>query len=73
MTLTELKQKKNERIINMVVSDIVCTGLNKLKQEAVDITMNPDAPALAKDWAECFNNINSSSWDEIRSIIKRTL
>ena len=73
MTLTELKQKKNERIINMVVSDIVCTGLNKLKQEGIDITMNPDAPALAKDWAECFNNINSSSWDEIRSIIKRTL
>ena len=73
MTLTELKTKQNERIINMVVSDIVSTGLSKLQQEAVDITMNDKASALAKSWAECFNSINSSSWDDIRSIIKRTL
>lgn len=73
MTLTELKTKQNERIINMVVSDIVSTGLSKLQQEAVDITMNDKAPALAKSWAECFNSINSSSWDDIRSIIKRSL
>ena len=73
MTITELKQKQSERMINMVVTDIVSTGLSKLQAEAVEISMNDKAPALAKDWAECFNNINSSSWDDIRSIIKRTL
>ena len=57
----------------MVVTDIVSTGLSKLQAEAVEITMNDKAPALAKDWAECFNSINGSEWDDIRSIIKRCL
>ena len=73
MTITELKQKQSERMINLVVTDIVSAGLSKLQAEAVEISMNDKAPALAKDWAQCFNSINSSSWDDIRSIIKRTL
>lgn len=73
MTITELKQQASERMINLVVTDIVSRGLSQLQQEAVEISMNDKAPALAKDWAQCFNSINSSSWDDIRSIIKRTL
>lgn len=73
MTITELKKLNNERIINLVVTDIVTTGLKKLVPDALAITMQDEPTPLAKDWAECFTRINSSAWDDIRSIIKRSL
>lgn len=70
MGITELKQKHNERIINLVVTDIVIAGLSRLKtDEEVRSADNP----LVESWAKCFTDINNSSWDDIRAIIKRCL
>lgn len=68
MGITELKTKHNERMINLVVTDIVIAGLSRLRSEERQADN-----ALAISWESCFNDINGSSWDEIRSIIKRTL
>lgn len=73
MTITELKKMHQERMINMVVTDIVSRGMSELASQALEISMNDKAPALAKEWAECYTHITSSSWDDIRSIIKRSL
>ena len=73
MTITELKKLHQERLINMVVTDIVSKGMSELAPKVLEITMNDKSPALAKEWAECYTNITSSGWDDIRSIIKRSL
>lgn len=71
MGITELKQKHNERIINRVVTDIVMAGLTKLK---IDEEVNsPDDNPLVESAKRCFDDINDSSWDDIRAIIKRSL
>lgn len=70
MGITELKNKHTERMINLVVTDIVIAGLSRLKTDQ-DLKA-PDNP-LAESWAACFTDINGSSWDDIRSIIKRSL
>ena len=70
MGITELKQKHNERIINLVVTDIVIAGLTQLKNDGeVKSADNP----LVESWKKCFDDINDSSWDDIRAIIKRSL
>lgn len=71
MGITELKQKHTERIINLVVTDIVISGLRDLKEDAKDVISRNNP--LAESWAKCFNDINDSSWEDIRSIIKRML
>ena len=70
MGLTELKQKHSERMIGLVVADIVIAGLRELSRSHENT--KPDNP-LAVDWKACFMDINGSTWDEIRSIIKRSL
>ena len=70
MGITELKQKHNERIINLVVTDIVIAGLTQLKNDGE--VKSPDNP-LVESWKKCFDDINDSSWDDIRAIIKRSL
>lgn len=70
MGITELKQKHNERIINLVVTDIVIAGLTKLKTD--EEVNSPDNP-LVESWKRCFDDINGSSWDDIRAVIKRSL
>lgn len=69
MGITELKQKHNERIIGLVVTDIVIAGLKALKEDDIK---SPDNP-LVESWKRCFDDINDSSWDDIRAIIKRSL
>lgn len=70
MGITELKQKHNERIIGLVVTDIVIAGLKALKED--DIIKSSDNP-FVENWKKCFDDINDSSWDDIRAIIKRSL
>lgn len=69
MKVTELKLKHNERILNLVVTDIVVAGLKSLKEDDVK---SPDNP-LVESWKRCFDDINDSSWDDIRAVIKRSL
>ena len=69
MKVTELKLKHNERIIGLVVTDIVIAGLKALKEDDVKSLDNP----LVESWKRCFDDINDSSWDDIRAVIKRSL
>ena len=69
MKVTELKLKYNERILNLVVTDIVIAGLKALKEDDVK---SPDNP-LVESWKKCFDDIDGSSWDDIRAVIKRSL
>ena len=70
MGLTELKQKHSERMISLVTTDIVIAGLRELAR--VYANKELDNP-LAEDFKKCLDDINGSTWDEIRSIIKRSL
>lgn len=70
MKVTELKQKHNERIIGLVVTDIVIAGLKALKTD--EEVISKDNP-LVESWKACFDDINDSSWDDIRAVIKRSL
>ena len=73
MTITELRSKYNDRIITLVVTDIVNTGLNKLVSDARTILDKEDPNALEKDWASCLLDISGSNWDDVRAVIKRSL
>ena len=68
MGITELKQKYNERIISQAVTDIVAAGLAKIAACEGDY-----CTPLAAEISRCFEDINNSSWDDIRSVIKRML
>lgn len=72
MNITELKALHGERIVNLVVSDIVMSGLGKLMDSAKSGKISDDNPLNAA-WIACLKNINESKWDDIRSIIKRSL
>lgn len=67
MSITELKQRHNERIITIAVTEIVLAGLARIANQETD------ASPLAVDVRKCFDDINNSSWDDIRAIIKRSL
>ena len=69
MGITELKQKHNERIIGLVVTEIVIAGMKALKEDGIK---SPDNP-LVESCKRCFDDINDSSWDDIRAVIKRSL
>ena len=68
MTITELKAKYSERIINQTVTDIVVAGISRIAAEDGDYTT-----PLASVIRRCFDDINESKWDDIRSIVKRSL
>lgn len=68
MNITELKQKHSERIICQAVTDIVIAGLSKIAALDGDYVT-----PLAADIRRCFDDINNSSWEDIRAIIKRSL
>ena len=70
MGITELKTRHTERMINLVSTDIVIAGLRELVRVCANKEL--DNP-LAEDFKKCLDDINGSTWDEIRSIIKRTL
>lgn len=68
MTITELKAKYSDRIINQTVTVVVVAGISRIAAEDGDYV----AP-LAAEIRRCFDDINESKWDDIRSIIKRSL
>ena len=68
MKVTELKLKYNERIISQAATEIVAAGLSKIAASDGDYNT-----PLAAEIRRCFEDINNSSWDEIRSVIKRML
>ena len=68
MTITELKAKYSERIINQTVTDVVVAGISRIAAEEGDYTT-----PLASEIRRCFDDINASKWDDIRSIVKRSL
>lgn len=68
MTITELKAKYSERIINQTVTDIVVAGISRIAAQDGDYTT-----PLASEIRRCFDDINASKWDDIRSIVKRSL
>lgn len=68
MTITELKAKYSERIVEATVTDIVVAGISRLAAEDGDYVT-----PLAAEIRRCFDDINASKWDDIRSIIKRSL
>lgn len=68
MTITELKAKYSERIVEATVTDIVVAGISRIAAEDGDYTT-----PLASEIQRCFDDINASKWDDIRSIVKRSL
>lgn len=68
MTITELKAKYSERIVEATVTDIVIAGISRIAAQDGDYT-TPRASEIRR----CFDDINASKWDDIRSIIKRSL
>lgn len=68
MTITELKAKYSERIINQTVTDVVVAGISRIAAQDGDYTT-----PLASEIRRCFDDINASKWDDIRSIVKRSL
>ena len=68
MTFTELKEKHGERIISLVVTDIVMQGLIRMREQPRD-----DKSALGAVISSCFEDIDRGTWDEIRAAVKRSL
>ena len=68
MTITELKAKYSERIVEATVTEIVVAGISRIAAEDGDHTT-----PLASEIRRCFDDINASKWDDIRSIVKRSL
>lgn len=69
MTITELKEKYNERLISIVVTEIVIGGMAKLRDKYPAAEGSP----LGIDVRKCFDDMDNSTWDDIRAIIKRSL
>jgi hypothetical protein len=67
MTFTDLKEKHSERILGLVVTDIVLQGLSAVREG------KQESSALAEACRAAFEDIDAGSWDEIRAVIKRTL
>lgn len=68
MTYTDLKEKHGERILNLVVTDIVLQGLIRVRE-----TPRDDKSPLGAVISSCFEDIDAGTWDEIRAAIKRSL
>lgn len=68
MGYIELKEKHGERILSLVATDIVMQGLIRMREMPRD-----DKSALGAVINSCFEDIDASTWDEIRAVIKRQL
>lgn len=69
MGITELKEKHGERLINLTVTEIVLGGMSQIRKKDPAAEGSP----LGVEVRKCFDDIDNSTWDEIRAIIKRTL
>lgn len=67
MTITQMREKYGERVLNRAVTDIVVAGIEAMKER--DETGRPSeivSALVAKD-------IEASEWNDVRSIVKRML
>ena len=69
MTITELKEKYNERLISIVVTEIVVGGMAKIREKDPAAEGSP----LGIEVRKCFDDMDNSTWSDIRAIIKRSL
>ena len=69
MTFIEAKEKYGERILGIACADIVLAGIN----ENVRTPEGGYQNTLGAEVLNCINDINKSEWNDIRSIIKRSL
>lgn len=69
MGITELKEKYNERLISIVVTEIVVGGMTRIREKDPEAEGSP----LGVEVRKCFDDIDGSKWDDIRAIIKRSL
>lgn len=69
MGITELKEKHSERLVNLTVTEIVLGGLARIREKDRAAEGSP----LGIEVRKCFDDIDNSTWDEIRAIIKRSL
>ena len=69
MGITELKEKYSERLISIVVTEIVVGGMARIREKDPTAEGSP----LGVEVRKCFNDIDNSKWDDIRAIIKRSL
>lgn len=67
MTITQMREKYGERVLNRAVTDIVIAGLDVVKKREDSARSAEIVNALvAKD-------IDASEWNDVRAIIKRML
>lgn len=67
MTITEMREKYGDRMLNRAVTEIVIAGLEILRHRATTgNTFDIAVVAIAED-------IDASEWNDVRSIIKRSL
>ena len=69
MTYAEAKEKFGERILGIACTDIVLSGINENIRNSEGGYQN----ALGAEVLTCIKAINRSEWNDIRSIIKRSL
>ena len=69
MGITDLKEKYSERLVNLTVTEIVLGGLARIREKDPAAEGSP----LGIEVRKCFDDIDNSTWDEIRAIIKRSL
>lgn len=67
MTITEIREKYGDRVLSRAVSEIVIAGIETVKKRGNDgHSIDVVVAAVAED-------IDASDWQDVRSIIKRTL
>ncbi len=69
MGITELKEKYSERLVSIVVTEIVVGGMARIREKDPAVEGSP----LGVEVRKCFDDIDNSKWDDIRAIIKRSL
>lgn len=66
MNQFEIKAKHGEKVLEMTVTEIVIQGIKSIE----DLEVRSPASQAVKN---CFEDIRSCEWQDIRAIIKRNL
>lgn len=67
MTLAEFKEKYGERVLTLVATEIVKSGLDVVKEEGITgRPMEVTIAAVAED-------LIKADWNDVRAVIKRNL
>ena len=67
MTLAEFKEKYGERVLTLVATEIVKSGLDVVKEEG--ITGRPMEVTIAV----VAEDLIKADWNDVRAVIKRSL